>query len=103
MFDDAFKRTWYLFLTVAVVCPLVRLEEAYLSVVLGYLDQTHCRPHCGITGVDKHHHLRHTQTEDKEEHNIDTYSHRSSAGYAVCPICKIGISSQQVEHLMDQM
>lgn len=56
----------YLFLTLAVVWTLLRLEEADFSVVLGHLDQRHGRPHCGVTSVDEHHHLTH------EGHNIKT-------------------------------
>ena len=50
----------YLFVTLAIVGAVVRLEEGGLPAVLGHLDQRHARPHRGVTGVDKHHHLRHT-------------------------------------------
>lgn len=49
--------TRYLFLTLAVVWSLVWLKETNLSTVLRHLDEPHGRPHCGITSMDKHHHL----------------------------------------------
>lgn len=63
------KRRCYLFFTLAVVGTLVGLKDARLPVVLGHLDQAHRRLHCGVAGVDKHHHLRHKQAR---RDNMDT-------------------------------
>lgn len=53
----------YLFLALAVVRALLRLKEADFSLVLRHLDQPHGRSHCSVASVDKHHHLRHTETQ----------------------------------------
>lgn len=59
------KRHCYLFFTLAVIRTLIGLKDARLPVVLGHLYQGHRRLHCGVASMDKHHHLRHTQTRQE--------------------------------------
>lgn len=67
----------YLFLTLAVVGTLIGLEDARLPVVLGHLYQAHRRLHRGVAGVDKHHHLRHTQVRRDD---VDTAKREQQKG-----------------------
>lgn len=57
----------YLFLTLAIVRTLVRLKEAYFSMVLCHLYQPHSRLHRGITSMDKYHHLKPTEMQQNDK------------------------------------